>query len=399
MTTASEFSVRIRDKFLNQVGEIDDYSKLDIKLRYNDVSTWQLTFNRAHPMATYLTDTGAGIIVRREGSSTPIISGPWVEMEDSSDGDLDHITLSGVSDLVWLQRRLAYPDPSDIVPPYPVLEDLETGTASTVLRYFVNENAATAAEPARQVFGLAAGADPVVGPSVTVAGRWQNLLQISQEIANTSEAQGTPLGFTAYQTVFLGNNTISFFVFPSVDLSDSIKFSRDLNNLAAYSYKRTAPTCNYAIVGGDGEGTARTFYEKPQSQSIADWGRIEEDLTDARNGSTTVELSQSADTALTEGASTTSLSITPIDTDTQKFGIHYTLGNKVSVLLSPIGGADDQATPVQIKDIVREVSISLTPDETKIVPSIGTQGMKVHTTRLFRSVRKLKGRMTNLERR
>lgn len=394
-----DFVLRVRDKFLNIVGEIDDYQSLELRLRYNDVSTWQLTLDRRHPMADVLCTPGNGIILRRIGSSSVTLSGPWTEQTHERTGNVNTVTLSGIDDTGWLARRLVYPDPNDIVPPYNTqIEDVQTGKASSVMYHFVHENAGLGAPTERRVHGLAVGADPNIGPTVTFSGRWQNLLSLVQEIAVASEAGGVPLGFIARQNVFLGQNTISFFEFAVPDHT-SVRFSHELGNMASFTYKRTAPTSNYAIVGGEGEGTARLYAEKPDSVSVAEWGRIEGELSDSRNGSTTAEMKQAADHNLAENASTTSLSITPIDTPDQQYGVHYTLGSKVTVIFDVLGGSVVNAVPTQIQDIVREVSITLSPESMRITPSIGSQGTRVSATKIFQSMRKLTGRVVNLERR
>jgi hypothetical protein len=160
------------------------------------------------------------------------------------------------------------------------------------------------------------------------------------------------------------------------DKSGTVVFSLERGTLASFSYKRTAPTMTYAIVGGDGEGTARTFSEKANGSLQALWGRIEDDLVDSRNGNSAAELSQSADQALAEGAGTTSLSVTPIDLDTQRYGVDYMLGDKVTVLLDAIGPQDEtvvadaegQGTSITPDYLIAlEAMSALFPDGTRVL--------------------------------
>lgn len=331
--TTSDWKVEVRDINRQRIGELDDYQLLDMSLKLNDVSTWRLTIDRRNRLAADLLADGAGIIVHRNGQVQ--LSGFWTDQDHGRDLSKNTVTVSGVDDTAWLTRRQAYPDPNDITPPYAVAEDVRTGQASAVIRQFVDENGGLATAVARRIPGLFAGVgvDPAVGPTLTGTGKWQKLLPLCQELATASEAQGAPIGFRIIQS----GTDLLFEMWAPEDKTGAVVFSLERGNLAAFSYKRTAPTMTYAIVGGDGEGTARTFSEKANGALQAQWGRIEDDLVDSRNAATAAELGQAADQALAEGAGTTSLSVTPIDLDTQRYGVDYMLGDRVTVLLDAIG--------------------------------------------------------------
>lgn len=334
MTT---WRIDVRDKLLQRVGELDDYQQLELQLKLNDVSTWRLTLNRRNRLAADLCADGAGIIVYRDGET--FLSGYWTDQDHSRDKDSNTVTVSGVDDTGWLTRRLAHPVPADPTPPYSSqAADVRTQVATKAIREFVDWNASLHAVLARRVYGLTIGGDPLTGPTVTGSGRWQKLLELCQELAAAAEANGTPI---AYRIIQSGDGLL-FETVACEDKSATVRFSFELGNLASFSYKRTAPTINYAIVGGDGEGTARTYYEKPNSASVAAWGRIEDDLLDARNGDSSNEMSQAADEALVNGQASSSLSITPIDRPGQEFGVDYQLGDKVTVLLDSVGPLEEQ---------------------------------------------------------
>lgn len=338
--TTTDWKVEVRDVNRQRIGELDDYQLLEMSLKFNDVSTWRLSVDRRSRLAADLLADGAGIIVYRDGVAQ--LSGFWTDQDHSRDLQTNTVTVSGVDDTAWLNRRLAYPDPNDITPPYAVAGDVRTGQASTVIRQFVDDNGGLATPVARRIPGLFAGVgvDPLIGPTVTGTGKWQKLLPLCQELASASEAQGVPIGFRIIQS---GTDLLLEMYAPD-DKTGTVVFSLERGNLAGFSYKRTAPSMTYAIVGGDGEGTARVFSEKSNGALSATWGRIEDDLVDARNGDSANELSQSADQALAEGAGTTALSVTPIDLDTQRYGVDYMLGDKVTVLLDAIGPQLDTVT-------------------------------------------------------
>lgn len=337
--TAADWRIDVRDKDRRRVGQLDVFQRLEMVLKFNDVSTWRITLDRRNRLAPDLLADGAGILVYR--GDTLMLSGYWTDQEHEVSKDASQVAVSGVDDTGWLVRRLAYPDPNDITPPYATQAgDIRTGLASTVLQQFVDENGGLNTPVARRIPGLFAGSgvDPLIGPTVTATGRWQKLLPLLQEIATSSEAQGTTIGFYIVQS----GTDLLLVIYGPDDKTDTVVFSPELGNLAGFVYKRGAPTRTYAIVGGDGEGTARTIYEKPNSALVASWGRIEDDLADSRNGNSALELSQAADAALTDGGGTSALSITPKDLAGQKFGVHYNLGDKVTVLLDSVG------TPVEM---------------------------------------------------
>ena len=351
--TTTDWRIEVRDSNRQRVGELDDYQLLEMVLKFNDISTWRLTIDRRNRLAADLLADGAGIIVYRNDVAQ--LSGFWTDQDHGRDLSKNTVTVSGVDDTAWLNRRLAYPDPNDITPPYTVAQDVRTDLASTVIREFVDENGGLATNIARRIPGLFAGVgvDPLIGPTVTGTGKWQKLLVLCQELATASEAQGTPIGFRIIQS----GTDLLLQIWGPDDKTGTIVFSLERGNLAGFSYKRTAPTMTYAIVGGDGEGTARTFTEKSNGPLSAVWGRIEDDLADSRNGTTAAELSQAADQALAEGAGTTSLSVTPIDLDNQRYGVDYVLGDKVTVLLDAIGP--------QVETVVADAEgqgTSVTPD-------------------------------------
>jgi hypothetical protein len=334
-----EWKIEVRNAALQRVGELDDYQSLEMVLKFNDVSTWTLSTTRCNRLAAELVLPGAGIVVTRNGAT--VLSGPWTKRRDAKSADRDQITMSGVDDTVWLNRREASPVPSASGPPYSAqASDLSSGVASTVLRDYVNLNAGPGAVAVRRVPGLTIGTDPVVGASVAGTARWQVLLPMLQELATAGAVDGVPIGFRVVQV----GTGLEFQTYQPADLTATAVFSSGFGNLEGFEYEVTAPEANYVFVGGAGEGTARVIQEKPDSASVAKWGRIEGELVDARNAASVNELDVAATKALADNTEKTSLSITPIDTDLLAFGVHYGLGDRVTAVLDAAGVAEDIIT-------------------------------------------------------
>jgi hypothetical protein len=367
-----------RNDTLERVAVLDDYRDCELIPRFNDVGSWSLTLDRRVGKAASLTDPAYGVEITRDG--TAVLSGPVNTVHSTRDGTTQTLTVSGPDDMVWLRRRLAHPQPGSSTPPYDT-QAYSTGTAqaSALLRAYVNVNAGPSAIAPRRVPGLMAADDPLLGSTITGRGRWQVLLELLAELA----VAGGGLGFRVRHD----GTALLFEVYEPTDKTDTVHFSYGNGTLAGHEYERAGPETSYLYVGGGGEGTARIIYEQ-QGDDAVTWGRAES-FQDRRDTTDTSELAQAADETLGEHGETTGLSITPVDTDGQRYLTHYQLGDKVSAVI-------DGST---VTELIREVKITLRPNRAELVaPQIGTPG-KRSVLALFDRMRRLSGRVTNLERR
>ncbi|OLE27969.1 MAG: hypothetical protein AUG44_08755 [Actinobacteria bacterium 13_1_20CM_3_71_11] len=381
-----EWKIYARDQNYQRQGEIDEYREATFTPVYNDVGTWEIVIDRRSDQAAALTTPGWGIMLTRDGAaSRPLLSGTIVQRHHVVSTDQSTITISGVTDEVWLKRRLASPSPSESTPPYTVqATDNLTGVASTVVRHYVDVNAGPSAVSARRVPGLTMATDPVVGASVVGSARWDNLLELIQPIAHD--------GGVGFRVVQVGAG-LQFQVYQGTDRSGTIKFSIPLGTMAGFEYQTTAPTGNYVFIGGTGDGTTRVMQELNSSSSIATWGRVEGSLVNSDTADT-AKMKQDGNAALEQGAEQTSLSITPVEINGMRYGIDYFLGDTVSALIEGPGDGT-------VVDKLRSVSIHLTPDGPQTVTSsIGTARAAdvMRLSRTFRYVTSLAKRLTILER-
>jgi len=373
------WTIYARNGALQRVAEIDDYQALEMVVRFNAVGTWVLNLDRRVTAAAAMFVTGAGIVVTRD--NIVVLSGPVTKRRVERDGENYKAIISGVDDTVWLARRLAHPQPGSAAPPYSsTAYDVRTGLCSTVLHEFVNVNAGAGATPGRVVAALTSITDPLIGATVTGRARWQVLITMLDELA---VAGG--LGFRVVQS----GTDLQFQTYAPTDKSAIVKFSEELGNLSSFNYESSAPSVTYIFNGGGGEGTARTITEGQDVTGAAEWGRLEQ-FTDRRDTTDGAELLQDIAKTLAEGSETFGIELAPIDTASQSYGIHYQLGDRVTVVVE-----DDTA----ISEIVREVKITLAAKMAeRVVPSIGTPGRR-DLQRLFGAVRDLSARTRNLERR
>lgn len=378
------WTVFARNASLQRVGQVDDFSSLEMVTRFNDVGAWILELDGRAPLATTLSTPGYGIeVVRHEaGVFTQVFSGPMRVRQRSLSVDSSRLMLAGFDDNIWLKRRLAHPQPATASPPYNSQEhDVRTGTCSTILRQYVNVNVSTGALAPRQVAGLVLGSDPLAGGSVTGRARWQVLIDLLRELALPEG-----LGFRVVPNGVAGE--VAFQVYVPADKTATVTFSRELGTLSEAEYESSASKVNYVVVGGEGEGTARTVFEKPRSDEIVTWGRVES-FVDRRDTGDTAELEQTADENLAEGVGETGFSLVPIDLPGQEFLTDYALGDKVSAVI------DGEV----LQELVREVRINLTPEgPTQTRPTVGTPGAS-DVNRLFQRLMNAEKNIRNLERR
>lgn len=373
-----DWTVYARAPDMTLAGQVDDYQKLEMVTRFNDVGTWLLDVDASTSPAPFLMLDGAGLVVTADG--TVVFSGPVTRRERDFAGDHNRLRVSGFDDSVQLTRRLASPQPTTAAPPYNSQGyDVRTGTCSTILGQYVNVNAGPGALGARQIPGLTLAADPGLGTSITGRARWQPLPELLQGLA----LAGGGLGYRVLQV----GTGIQFSVYAVVDRTASVIFSTDLGNLEAFAWSEEAPDTNYVYVGGGGEDTARTIYEGQDSASIGRWGRIES-FRDRRDTSVAAELAQAAVDELQKSAGQTSMAITPIDLPQMAYLANYGLGDKVTAVMDGV--------PVQ--QVVREVKVTLAENGVRVVPTIGTPGRQ-DLLGIFDRLRAAESRLVTLERR
>jgi len=380
-----KYQIYARNLNMEREGVIADYQSAQFKLRFLDVGTWEIVVDRTRPEAVWLSTPGWGIEVVLNIDDTtqvPLISGPIHSRKHAKATDSNTLTATGYSDEVYLKWRLAHPSPAESFPPYNLqADDVRTGVASTVIRAYVNVNLGPGAIAPRRVPGLTIGTDPVVGASITGRARWNPLLPFLQDLA---ESGGIGFNVTMVAGVPVFNT------YAVTDHSTDVILSEALGNLQSWDYSSESPETTYVFVGGQGDGTARTFVDFPDPDPMITWGRREA-LVDKTDTTDTTELHQGGTDYLVQHAEKAGLSITPVDTASCVYGRDYALGDRITVQL------EGPAAPVT--EIVREVGINLTPGGPQtMTPVIGTPSAPL-IYRLFRTYRETMRRLSNLERR
>lgn len=388
MANIADYQILIRrNSDLVRIGEVDTFTRAEFYPRYNDVGTWilNLPFNAG---AIPLLKKGNGIIVYRNGSV--LMSGDVINDHTVWSEDTTGVEISGKDDNFALQARLCLPVPSG--PPYTGQPyDVLSGVASTVMRYYVNYNAGPLANSTRRWAGLVLPADPVLGSTVQGTARFDVLIDKLKELATQDL-----LGFRVIQV----GTTLEFQVYQTVDRTNTAVFSPLTGTLREFERTSEGGEGNYCIVGGGGEGTARTFYEKGNSEAITAYRRIEF-FRDRRDTTVIAELEQSADQELARSADRLTLNVVPVDTDALSFQTHWNIGDRVSVVL--VKESPERVTTVDFvyEDVIREVQIILDENDGETIrPIIGTQESRADALmRAVQAQQELARRISGLERR
>lgn len=402
------YKIYIRDDQLRRIGEVTDFTKLELIPRFNAVGSFVLDLPTDSSAARELIKKKHGIIVKKNGQT--IFSGTVSTPKRSFSDSGDTLTLVGKDDMQFLANRLAYPEVNGnfSLKDY----DVRTGKAETIMKQYVNFNAGPSALPERRIVTIQP--DIALGSTVTYRARFHNLLDILVSIA----LKGGGLGFNVVQV----DNELQFQVYQPADKTKSAFFSPLMGNMNAFEYEQTAPEGNFVIVGGGGQGASRILLSKSNNASIADWGRVET-FVDQRDTTDTTELQQSMDEELLNKAEQTSFNFTPIDTPQLSFNQHYRLGDKVSIILTQPNERVDietlyyfisayQSVPVVtekirkiqeklsvIQDVVREVRITVDSKGEVISPVVGTEDSRApHVPKIYKDMQKITKRINHLER-
>lgn len=351
------------------------WDKLDCTRKLNEVGTGSFTVPATDTYVAQLTTPGNRIHVMLDDKEW--ISGPieqpgaysWsVGGDDSGPGN---ISIGFADNLAYLTWRLIYPNPAAAATAQGTTKQYQsTGVNNnTEIRNLVNKNAGPGALTARQIPHLVLGtAATGIGGNVTVTARFDALTDILRDIASQQ-------GSLVFDVLMNASNQLEFNVRAPVDRSGKVVFSRSRNNLSSLTTDPQAPTANAAIVFPDVDNTDQTITERTNSASITAWGRVEKGVsrTDLDGTPTTAQKTaqwqQDGDLALLDGHESVNITATVVDTADQQYGVHYLMGDTVTVELV-------QGT--YTTDVVSQVQLTASPsDGVRVVPTIGNGNDKV----------------------
>lgn len=373
--------ILITDRNLVPVGDpITAWTSLDIVGRYREPSSGSFTLPARSPVMTQLTP-GNRVQVIRDGEE--FLAGPIEKpgpYQWEVGNDPGQLTVHFAEDLALVMGRVTYPNPAAVATAQTTATAYtSSGLGGDVIRDLVDKNAGPGALAARRVPGLALGAGAGLGTATSVTTRWEALGEPLRKVAETAGG----LGFRTRQS----SGQILFDVFQPTDRSVAgVRFSRGLGNVRAITYDPEAPTVTAAMVGGQGEGTARTIREVV-SFSATTWWRLEQ-FVDQRQTNVTAELDAAGSEAVATGGETAKLTTITVDTPDIQFGRDFYLGDLVPV---------EYVHGFQVADVVRGFHLEATPGDGELVTTIIGSQDATRDPKWLRYGRTLEARLGRLE--
>jgi hypothetical protein len=332
MPTWDDISIEVRQSGgLARVGQVDvdQLTAMQAIKRFNAVGAWTLTLPNDYWLTAELKVPGTGCLFwlyDRTFLSGPMIK--WTSKQTSAD-PVGRTTFVGADDMIHLNDRDIYPTPSTAdVTAQTDAYDTASGDGESVMKHYVDVNLGPSAATVRQQQGVVLGPNLLRGASVTYNGRFEVL---GQALADLGTASG--LGFDLVQQ----GNTLLFDVYTPYDVSDSVRMDIFNDMLTDVSSALSAPKVTRAIVGGQGDLTARNFVEVHDDLSDAaerQWGRRIELFVDYSNAGDESAQVQSGQNRIEDGGRTVvSVTATPSDNETMIFGKDWFVGFQVAVVV------------------------------------------------------------------
>lgn len=333
----SPYSIRIYNKSFGFVDWLGSPISLTVTPRHNLLSTASIVVDADDPKAAGLAAAGARVVIEREGEH--LIGGPVRLTRGEGPQSESKLTFSIEDDFRLLHRVLVWPVPNGVVTGNDIAgQTVEyytvTGPAETVVKDVVSKNAITR-------LGLPVSTAPNLlrGASFTFTGRFHPLYErlypaLDQAgVGVTVRQSGAGLVVDCYVPK----------VFPTT-------LSEASGTLTGWDYSTSAPKATRVVVGGQGEGTARTFKQYVDTSLETVWGDKLEVFQDARDSAAAGIYAERATETLAEGAPMSGFSLSLSETENFRYGgtegVH--VGDMVTVKVGSL----------IVTDVLREATLT-----------------------------------------
>lgn len=392
------FELRAYSKDLTPLGVLvvrnSDAASASFTVEHNGIGTGTVTVPIGHKLVQTLMADGTRLQYRyidHVGTAVLSMSGPIKADSTSISLRTGTVTFTCVSDEALLRDTLGWPVPTASLAAQASEYDTRTGMVDAICADIIVANLIT--RLGRNVRMIPFFAD---GQTATIKSRMQPVLDVIRPALETANrgvrlyqwnpGDPVPFGLT-------GALTAPCVLVEMYTCQDRPYVNwTPLLGIESGTAASTSPSVTRVVVGGQGEGTARTFAGYTEPTREATWGSLGwvEQFVDARDAATTPELTQRATEVFTEGAGTTSLDVSAVDGDPWVVGVHYGLGDLVRV--TPVEG-------VTRIDKVRSITVSVDgKDGITINPKIGNPSPTTDPTAvLVRSLADKGNRLRSLE--
>lgn len=349
------FRITVYDKTFARLGWVGNPQSLSVTVRWNGVGTASLTVPAGHLMHGPLTTPGTRVVIEydvawdTEGPSDwrHLLSGYAGVYTANGQGSESSFTYPIIDDWTLLQDTEGWPVPASAIGSQSGSEyDTRTGAAETVAKAFITANAVT-----RLGLPVTVEATHGWGSSITVASRFDKL---ADKLFPAVEQAGVG--------ILVRQSGAGLLVSARQPVTKPQILTPESGAVRSWSLSRTAPDATRIVVGGPGEGTARTFRLRTDAAAEAAWGRVVEGFLDATDVNTNTLLDARGDAALVENAAKSGLSLELADTPGLRLMRDFLPGDVVTLLVAG----------VPITDTVQEATLGWTAREgVTVKPAVG----------------------------
>jgi hypothetical protein len=367
-----------------RLGWLNDASGINAIWRYNRRGNLTLTVPGDHIRAEQLVSPGARVClayVPEGGTTTFYLSGRVDTVQAQGPARGSTLVVTVLQD--WPDNILAWPVPANALTNQNVEYYRATGAAETVIKNIITANAITRlGEPWTVAASLGRG------NSVTVAARYTPISEVLEGMLDP----GVGLSVIRYP----GDATNSVDVYVPVDRTARV-MSEASSAITQWSMTMGGPTLTRAVVGMDGEGTARamtatisTVFGDHTAVENA-YGMILEGFVDARDVASTPEGQARGEVAVTEGSPTISITATLAETPFWRVGNTLNLGDIVTVEPLPGLVSVERVTEIELS-YTTENGLNVTPRIGDANESEPTRLLADKMARIAKAVRQLRAR-------
>lgn len=375
------YEIFILDENKDVIGPLDTFESLSMVFKFNDVGNWELTGSYSD-----FTQITWGSYLKFYRNGTLIMTGKPNKFDRKFTATEDSLTITGFDTMKILKDRITLPDPTEDVVldetyTYSTAFDTRTGPQETVMKEYIDYNVGSSALSIRQEDGFTIETDEGRGETITWYARFDNLLELLQELAIPVTLGADELGFRM--------NGFEFEVYEPEDRTNSVIFSVSLGTILTYTYGTEAPEKNYIHAGGSGDDAERIFYTYGDTDSMTRYGMIE-DFIDATQVETATDLYPTIIQELFSGSDKTSIQLEPAALDHMKVYDNYWVGDLVTCILDG----------VTVEDRIRILEINITNDgAVEVKPTIGKNEAYYYTlSKMFDKIRSISSKTDYLGR-
>lgn len=317
---------------------VDEFISLDYTRITNGVGAFTITLPEAFDLSLVSQDSRI-VVFRKPNNGARYLDFcgfvRYIEQADYANGFNATIAGYDLNDL--LRRRIiAYAAGTA----YATKSDKADDMAKAIVRENLGASATVAARNLT-AYGFTVQADTGAATAIEKGFSWRNVLDVLQEIANSShtvEATSLYFGIVAlnngweceFQTNVQQWGADRRFPNGTSPVIIAVEFNNLIEAIRSINYR---DEINYGYGGGQGEGTARTIQEASDAVRIAasPFNRCEQ-FVDARNETAAAAVLDMADQAVRNGRPRNSFRGKLIDTPQVVYGREYNFGDYVTAM-------------------------------------------------------------------